>query len=79
MFAQSVFLRIDCDDKGMHKANCLEIDDHVSDMLCVSALRISQAWSVYDDRRLALRLLAPSDNDTLHLFGLGLGITRYLE
>ena len=79
MIAQSVFLRINCYDTGMHEPNGLEIDDHVRDMLSVSALRISQAWCVYYDGRLSLRLLAPSDNDTLHLFGLGLGFARDLK
>jgi hypothetical protein len=79
MIAQSVFLRINCYDKGMHEPNGLEIYDHVRDMLGISALGISHAWRVYYDRGFSLRLVAPSDNDTLNLFGLGLGLTRNLK
>lgn len=59
----------------MHKPNGFEIDNHVSDVLSISALGISQPWCVYYDRWHTFSIFTPSDNDTLDLFGLGFGFT----
>jgi hypothetical protein len=63
------FLRVNGDDKGVHKTYGFKVKYHVSQVLGVSSLRITQTWSVYEDARLTLGVFAPSVNETLDLFG----------
>lgn len=71
VFVNSRVLRVEGDNERVNVLNLLDGANHLSDVLCVSALRVTEAWGIKDEDLVVLRITKPVRKDTFSLIGMG--------
>jgi transcription elongation factor Elf1 len=70
VFINSRVLRIECYNKRVDVLNLLNSANHLSEVLCVSACRISEARSIEDEDLFVYWISKPVSKDTFSLKGM---------
>jgi len=76
IFVNSRVLRVEGDNERVNVLNLLDGANHLSDVLCVSPSRISEAWGIKDEDFVVIRITKPVRKDTFSLIGMGVHAGR---